>query len=291
MKSMTGFGHGEAQGENYNIIIEMRSVNHRYLEISLRIPKQFTGLEDKLKKLAQTKLQRGKIDIFFTFEQISPQNVDLKLDKNLAIAYHKSMIELAQLLNLPNTLTVEQLATLPGVIMQEKSVDDLDEVGQLAELALNRALDSLIAMRQTEGKSLADDILNRCQIIYLAAEQILRLLPDILAEQQQKMRKRIGEILNQVPVDENKLANEMAYLADKTDVAEELTRLFSHIEQLKEALNSDDVVGRRLDFLLQEMNREVNTIGSKTNSLKVSNIVIELKSELEKIREQVQNIE
>ncbi len=291
MKSMTGFGRGEAQGENYNIIIEMRSVNHRYLETSLRIPKQFTGLEDKLKKLAQTKLQRGKIDIFFTFEQISLQNVDLKLDKNLAIAYHKSMIELAQLLNLPNTLTVEQLATLPGVIMQEKSADDLDEVGQLAELALNRALDSLIAMRQTEGKSLADDILNRCQTINLAAEEILRLLPDVLAEQQQKMRKRIGEILNQVPVDENKLANEMAYLADKTDVAEELTRLFSHIEQLKEALNSDEAVGRRLDFLLQEMNREVNTIGSKTNSLKVSNIVIELKSELEKIREQVQNIE
>ena len=291
MKSMTGYGRGEAQGSQYRVMVEMRSVNHRYLEISSRLPKQLNMLEEMLKKLVQAELHRGKVDIFLSLEQPGGKKVELTLDKELTIAYHNSLKQLAALTELPLTLSAQDFATLPGVLTPEALADDVEEIALLAAAALKEALTQLMQMRGREGQNLQNDIASRIARLRFLTEEINALAPQLLLEQQQKLRKRIEELLADISVDEARLANEVAYLADKADINEELTRLHSHCEQAEAAFALDEPVGRRLDFLLQEMNREINTVGSKSNSLNISNLVIEMKSELEKIREQVQNIE
>jgi len=291
MKSMTGYGRGEAQGCQYRVMVEMRSVNHRYLEISSRLPKQLNMLEEMLKKLVQAELHRGKVDIFLSLEQPGGKKVELTLDKELTIAYHNSLKQLAALTELPLTLSAQDFATLPGVLTPEALADDVEEIALLAAAALKEALTQLMQMRGREGQNLQNDIASRIARLRFLTEEINALAPQLLLEQQQKLRKRIEELLADISVDEARLANEVAYLADKADINEELTRLHSHCEQAEAAFALDEPVGRRLDFLLQEMNREINTVGSKSNSLNISNLVIEMKSELEKIREQVQNIE
>ena len=291
MKSMTGYGRGEAQGPNYSIVVEMRSVNHRYLEVSLRLPRQLNMLEEPLKKQVQGKLSRGKTDVFLTLEKPVGKNTELTLDKELAIAYHNSLLQLSGITGLPLDVKAEDIAAFPGVLNQEAAEDDTEEIAALAESALTEALSQLLQMREREGQSLKEDILTRVAQVEAVAAKIGELTPLFLAEQQEKLRRRVGELLEDVAVDEARLANEVAFLADKTDISEELTRLASHCRQFAEAFSSPDAVGRRLDFLTQEMNREVNTIGSKSNALIISEQVIEMKSVLEKIREQVQNIE
>lgn len=291
MKSMTGYGRGEAQSGQYRVNLEMRSVNHRYLEISLRLPKQLNMLEETLKKQAQAALSRGKVDIFLALEQPGGKKVELTLDKELAIAYHNSLKQVAELTKLPLVVKAQDLAAFPGVLVIDTAADDLEEITALANAALAEALTQLVEMREREGQSLTEDIAARTCRVRTLAEQIAASAPQLLTEQQQKLRRRVEELLGDVNVDEARFANEVAYLADKTDISEELTRLASHCSQAEAVFVLDEPVGRRLDFLLQEMNRESNTIGSKTNALAISNLVIEMKSELEKIREQVQNIE
>ena len=291
MKSMTGYGRGEAQGSQYRVTVEMRSVNHRYLEISLRLPKQLNMLEETLKKQVQAALQRGKVDVFLSLEQPGGKKVELTLDKELTIAYHYSLKQLAELTELPLTIRAQDFAAFPGVLTPEALADDVEEIAALAAAALREALAQLMQMREREGLNLLGDLASRIARLRSLTKEISALAPQLLIEQQQKLRRRIEELLADITVDEARLANEVAYLADKTDINEELTRLYSHCEQAEAAFSLGEPVGRRLDFLLQEMNREINTVGSKSNSLIVSNLVIEMKSELEKIREQVQNIE
>lgn len=291
MKSMTGYGRGEAQSGQYRVAVEMRSVNHRYLEISLRLPKQLNMLEEALKKQVQAVLSRGKTDVYLNLEQPGGKKVELTLDKELAIAYHNSLKQVAELTKLPLIVKAQDLAAFPGVLTQEAAADDVEEIASLASAALTEALTRLLEMREREGQSLMADIAARIACVRALAREIAGASPTALTEQQQKLHRRIGELLGDVSVDEARFANEVAYLADKTDISEELTRLLSHCAQAEAAFELVEPVGRRLDFLLQEMNRESNTIGSKTNSLFISNLVIEMKSELEKIREQVQNIE
>ena len=291
MRSMTGYGRGEAQGSEYGIILEMRSVNHRYLEIFLRLPRQLNMLEDSLKKQVQAKLSRGKVDVFLALEKPGGKKINLTLDKELAIAYHNLLVQLSEITGLALEVQVENIVAFPGVINQEAAEDDVEEIAILAETALSQALTHMIEMRDSEGQSLKEDVLEHLEQIIALTESIREAVPQLLMEQQAKLRKRISELLEDVLVDEARLANEIAVLVDRTDINEELTRLASHCKQFIEASELPEAVGRRLDFLAQEMNREINTIGSKSNALIISNQVIEMKSVLEKIREQVQNIE
>ena len=291
MKSMTGYGRGEAQGPSYGMVAEMRSVNHRFLEIALRLPRQLYMLEETLKKQIQGKLNRGKVDVFLTLDRPGGKKIELTIDKELAIAYHNSLIQLSAITSLPLNARVEDMAAFPGILNQQAAEDDAEEIASLAESALAAALEQLLRMRESEGQSLARDIAARVEQIEAMAAEIKKFVPQLLAEQQLKLRGRVSELLEDVKVDEARLANEVAFLVDRTDISEELTRLTSHCQQFAESLSLPEAVGRRLDFLAQEMNREVNTIGSKSNALVISNQVIEMKSALEKIREQVQNIE
>jgi uncharacterized protein (TIGR00255 family) len=291
MKSMTGYGRGEAQGPEYSVVVEMRSVNYRYLEVFLRLPRQLNMLEETLKKQIQARLSRGKVDVFLTLSQSGGKKIALTLDKELAIAYHNSLVQLSEITGLPLAARAEDMAAFPGVLNQEAAEDDVEQIAALAETALTEALAQLIQMREREGQCLKEDILARVVQIEGIAAGIGEFIPQLLIEQQQRLRKRLNELLEDVTVDEARLANEVAFLVDRTDISEELTRLTSHCRQFAEAFLLAEAVGRRLDFLTQEMNREVNTIGSKSNALVISNQVIEMKSAVEKIREQVQNIE
>jgi len=291
MKSMTGYGRGEAQGAEYSVVVEIRSVNHRYLELYFRLPRQLNMLEDTLKKQMQSKLNRGKADVFLTLNRPGGKKIELTLDKELAIAYHNSLVQLSGITGLPLAVGAEDVAAFPGVLDQQAAEDDTEEIAALAKNALAAALEQLIEMRQREGQSLAEDICVRIAQIEAMAAEIEKFVPQLLMEQQIKLRKRVSELLEDVTVDEARLANEVAFLADRTDISEELTRLASHCRQFNETCLLPEAVGRKLDFLTQEMNREINTIGSKSNALVISNQVIEMKSALEKIREQVQNIE
>jgi uncharacterized protein (TIGR00255 family) len=291
LKSMTGYGRGESLGENYSVTLEMKSVNHRFLEISIRLPKQLNPLEDHLKHVIQSCLSRGKVDVYISLEQNNSKRTTLQLDKELALAYYNSIKELAELCNIPAELSGEVIANYPGVLSLEKADDDLTEIGELTKAALNSAIEELVSMREHEGANLAEDLLAHVTALEELERKISIEAPLIVTEYRAKLQVRIEELLDTVVVDESKLANEIAFFADKADITEELARLGSHLSQFRGVLKEDEAVGRKLEFILQEMNREINTIGSKSNSFSIGKLVIEAKSELEKIREQVQNIE
>lgn len=291
VQSMTGFGRGIAQTEAYGITVEMKAVNHRFLEINARLPKQLSSKEDALKKKVQARLNRGKIDIYITLEHISAKKIAVKVDKELAIAYYKSLIELAADCHLEGAVSLQQIASLSGVLSLEATADDEEMLAALLFSALDQALDAFCEMRNQEGQALQEDLLSRLSFIEEAVKQIAAQAPTVVKEQKQRLEQRIADLLGAVELDEAKLANEIAFFADKVDVSEELTRLSSHLAQFRETLNSAEAIGRKLEFILQEMLREINTIGSKSNALDINKLVIEVKSELEKIREQIQNVE
>jgi uncharacterized protein (TIGR00255 family) len=292
VKSMTGFGRGEAASVDYKITIEVKSINNRYLEVIPRMPRQIVALEDPVKKFVNGYVQRGRVDVFVTLEETENRQKTLKTDKELALAYYKSMQEIAELCNMDNAVTMDNMVRMPGIFTMEKDDDDLDEIWKLMQEALGSAMNLLVEMRQTEGDKLAADLLQRCAVIVDFVKEIDERSPMVVAEYQEKLQNRITELLADTALlDEAKFANEVAYFADRASITEELIRLDSHLSQLKDLLSCNDVVGRKLDFLMQELNREINTIGSKANDLQISRRVIDVKSELEKIREQVQNIE
>lgn len=291
LKSMTGFGRGAVQSENYSIIAEMKAVNHRFLEISVRLPKQLAQLEDNVKKAVQERLSRGKVDVFITFEQLTAKNSLVKVDKELAIAYHIALSEMANACSIPSHLEVRDLASLPGVLSLENPEQDIEEIAALLSRAVEEALIGFIHMREAEGASLSHDLAQRLDRIEAQTAVIAAFAPQVVAEQHQRLEQRIKELLGAVELDQNRLANELAFYADKVDISEELTRLASHCGQFRLCLEANEPIGRKLDFIIQEMLRESNTIGSKSNALTVNQAVIEVKSELEKIREQIQNIE
>ena len=289
---MTGFGRGEAISVDYKITIEAKSINNRYLEVIPRIPRQIIALEDPVKKFVNEYVQRGRVDVFVTLEETENRQKTLKTDKELALAYYKSMQEIAELCNLPKDITIDNMVRMQGIFTMEKSDDDLEVIWALMKEALGSAMSHLVEMRQTEGSKLAEDLLKRRDMVVDLVKKIDERSPLVVTEYKEKLQTRIEELLeDKALLDETKFANEVAYFADRASITEELIRLDSHLSQLKDLLSCNDVVGRKLDFLMQELNREINTIGSKANDLKISRLVIDVKSELEKIREQVQNIE
>ena len=291
IKSMTGFGRGLAVNDNYRLTVEIRAVNHRFLEASTRLPRALAQFDDLIKKQLQNVFSRGKLDVFVALETISAKNSVIKVDKELALAYYNALCDLASVCHLPAEMDVQRLASLSGVMALETAEDDVEEMTQLVSVATEEAATALLAMRVKEGAALQEDLLFHISRIEEQAQIISGYASQVVSEQKARLEQRLADLLGDIEVDQSKLANELAFFADKVDISEELTRLSSHIAQFRTAAHSDAAIGRKMEFILQEMLRETNTIGSKSNTLAITNSVIEIKSELERIREQIQNVE
>lgn len=290
--SMTGFGRGEASGHGYHFTVELKAVNHRFFEVSVRMPRNLNVLEERIRKILQGKIQRGRIDVFINVKEIEEKKRLVKVDKDLALSYDKTLKDLAFTLKTPYETDIYRLAALPEVFSVEDLETDFELLWEPLSGATTEALHGFVQMRQVEGERLAEDLLNRLHTIMEAKDEIAGYSDTVVLDYQGRLRERIQVLLGESAIlDEAKLASEVAFFADRVSITEELVRLQSHIDQCQEALKSTEAVGRKLDFLVQEMNREINTIGSKANNLNISQLVVQMKSELEKIREQVQNLE
>ena len=290
IKSMTGFGKYSASFENREYQIEIKSVNHRYLDISIKLPRQLSYLEEIIKKVVNSKLKRGKIDIVFTFENFSEEGRNVRINKDLAKLYIKELRELANEEGISSNIEVTDIAKFPDILNIKTDQDD-DTIKKEAIDVLEKALDQLIEMRSIEGSKIAEDLLKRIEVIEDKVIKISEKSTGLIQEYVVKLEGRIKEILQTDEIDKSRIAQEVVIYADKCSIEEEVTRLKSHVLQFKNLLQVDDAVGKKLDFLVQEMNRETNTIGSKSSCLEITNSIIDIKTELENIREQIQNIE
>lgn len=291
IQSMTGFGRGEYTAGARQISVEIKSINHRYSEFSIKLPRKYAALEERTRLRLAKVISRGKVDVFIKTEDREGSEREMNIDKGLAAKYHEKIQDLALTLDLPMDLGVSQLIGMPGVMSIDEAAEEIEEVWAQLEKPLEEALEHLLAMRTSEGGRLAGDFLARLDYLEELRARLLAKSPLVVENYRQKLANRIADLLGQQPVDESRLVQEVAMFADRASVDEELVRLDSHFKQFRELVQADQPVGRKLDFLCQEMNREINTTGSKANDLEMTKIVVEMKSELEKLREQVQNIE
>ena len=291
IKSMTGFGRSKYENEEREYTVEIKSVNNRYSDISIKMPRNLSSLEEKIKKQITTAISRGKIDVFITFINNSEKGKDIKINTELAKMYIKELKQLAKEGEIIDNINVTEVIRLPEVL--NISLENDDEELILSELTVctKNAIDSFIAMRETEGLKIKEDLQNRINIISKKIDKINSISTGLVEEYVKKKKKRINDILKTSVVDETRLAQEIVIYSDKCSIEEEITRLRSHILQFTNLLETSGPIGKKLDFLVQEMNRETNTIGSKANSLEITNLVVDLKTEIENIREQIQNIE
>ena len=290
IKSMTGFGKSKLIKNNREYQIELKSVNHRYLDITIKMPKQLTYLEDIIKKQISSKIHRGKIEVFVSLQDNNQETKKIILNKEVAQIYISQLKELAEENNIKSDIQVIDIAKLPDVLNITIEEDDETIKQDIIEVT-NKAIEQLIQMRTFEGSEIAKDIENRIRNINEKIIQISIISTRLIEEYVVKLEKRIEEILKTEEIDKNRLAQEVVIYADKSSIEEEITRLKSHIEQFKEMIKGEETIGKKLDFIVQEMNRETNTIGAKSNSLDVTNAVVDIKTELEDIREQIQNVE
>ncbi len=290
IRSMTGYGRGNISKNDREYQIEIKSVNHRYLDISVKMPRQLSYLEDSIKKEISNKVKRGKIDVFITFNNNSLEGRTIKINTELAHAYIEELKRLSEKENILSDIQVTEISKYTDVLNIQNEQDDDKIKGEVIEV-LHSAIDNFISMRQIEGSKISEDLLKRLEYIKVKVNEISQLSTGLIEEYVVKLETRIKEILKDQELDKQRLAQEVVIYADKCSVEEEITRLNSHILQFKNLLNSDEAVGKKLDFIVQEMNRETNTIGSKANNLNITNNVIDLKTEIENIREQIQNIE
>ncbi len=290
--SMTGFGRGEYKDDNYQFLVECKTINHKYADINIRLPRKLSFLEDKARILVKDYIKRGRVDLYIKLDLLGSEDVNLKFDEELASQYVSILKQIKDKFDLVDDISVMNIAKFPDVIKTEEKEDDEDKLWSMLKVALENALLKLKEMRSEEGKKLADDIQNRCDLLKNYIEEIEKYSYNVVIDYKEKLNNRISEILeNPSIVDESRLAQEVAIYADKSSITEEIVRFKSHIEQLKNTVVKNESIGRKIDFLIQEMNRETNTIGSKSSDLNITNLVVEVKSELEKIREQIQNIE
>jgi uncharacterized protein (TIGR00255 family) len=291
LASMTGYGRGEATGAGKSVSVEMKSVNQRFLEIVVRIPRPYLSLEEKIRAVVKEKLNRGHIDVFVSIGEENPEKRQLAIDKGLVMAYYSALKEIAQDLALVEDITATKLLAYPGVI--QEAAPQWDEAGlwPVVEAALSGALAGLLSMRKVEGKSLKLDLLARIEKLENTIEIIGQRAPLLSGFLRRRLEENLQQIVQIGAIDPGRLELETALLAERCDISEEIVRLKSHLDQIEAALAAPSPVGRRLEFLLQEMLREINTIGAKANDLEISHQVVEVKSELEKIREQIQNVE
>ncbi|WP_066638776.1 YicC/YloC family endoribonuclease [Desulfolucanica intricata] len=291
LKSMTGFGRGEAYGQGRKFVIELKAVNHRYLEVVVRLPRMLVSLEDRVRKLIQSQVARGRIDVFFSMEQVAEKNAAVKVDKALGASYYKAMRDLQEYLQLDGEIRVLDIAQLPEVLTLEEPEEDIEAWWPVVQEAVASGLENLVQMRLVEGEQLKKDLIKRIEKIDRMREQIRNRAPMVVEDYRARLNRQLEELLGDSIPDPIRVAGEIAIFAERSNITEEIVRLGSHLKQVKNCLTEDEPVGRKLDFLVQEMNREINTIASKANDSEISSIVVNLKSELEKIREQIQNLE
>lgn len=290
MKSMTGFGRAKFENDGRMYNIEIKSVNHRYCDISVKLPRSISYLEEKIKKEMISNISRGKVDILVTFENNSAKGKNIKINKELARIYIEELKQLANENGINDNIPVTEISKFPEVLVIE-NVEDEEIIWKEVKNCLEEAINNFIIMRTQEGNKIKEDLEARLNIIKQKVSKISTYSTGLVEEYVVKLETRIKEILKTDIVDKERLNQEIVIYADKCSVEEELTRLDSHITQFKNMLEEDIPVGKKIDFIIQEMNREVNTIGSKSGSLEITNLVIETKTELEDIREQIQNIE
>lgn len=291
IKSMTGFGRAQDVIDGMSIAVEIKSVNHRYFEFSSKTPRTYGFLDERLKSRVQSSVARGKIECFVTIEALEDDNCTVSVNHSLAAGYITALQELSEKYGLENDITVTSLAKYYDIFSVHKNEADEEKVWNAVCSVTDRALESFVEMREREGQKLRDDVLSRCDIILENVSFIEERSPETVAEYNAKLLERMKAVLEDVHVDEQRILTEAAIFADKVAVAEETVRLRSHIDQMREFMDSDTSIGRKADFLIQEINREANTIGSKAQDVSVAKRVIDIKAEVEKIREQIQNIE
>lgn len=291
IKSMTGFGRGTSEGEISSFVIEMKTVNHRYFEVNIRMPRTLISIEDNIRKYVNERVKRGKVDIFVTQNQGDKENMEVVLNEKIAENYVNALHKIRDTYGLRDDISASTIARFPEVITLKQRDEDIDQIWQELLPSLEEAVLNLCKMREEEGKKLLVDITKRCECISGNVEIINSRVPEISEEYRNKLFKKVDEILTERNIDESRIAMEVVLQADKTCIDEEIVRLRSHVNQVLKTLEMNEPIGRKLDFIIQEMNREANTIASKVNDLTLTNVALDIKSDIEKIREQVQNLE
>lgn len=291
VRSMTGYGRVQRVVDNLNILFEIKSVNHRYFEFNARIPRTYGFVEERLKAYLQNYIARGKIDVFMTIDSLAGGDSEVKLNYVAADTYVKALRELCEKYNLIDDISVSTVARYDDIFTVIKSSDDEERIWKAVKLVADEAMNRFMAMRTAEGERLKTDLIARAERVSELVGIVEKRSPETVDEYRNKLTLRMKELLSDKTVDENRILLEAAIYADKVSVTEETVRLKSHLKQFEIMLDGDEPVGRKLDFLMQEMNREANTIGSKACDLEIANVVVDIKAELEKIREQIQNLE
>jgi len=289
--SMTGYGRAEAAFERKRLSIEVRSVNHRFCEISVRLPKMLANLEAQIRERTQAKLSRGKIYVNLSLDGSEEETGALKVNDAAATAYLNALTDLQQKLKLPGEIQLATLLALPEVLTWDSQVVEEETAWKITGPALEKALDDILSMKRREGDNLARDLLQRVDLIQSALENVVERVPHMVSSQRERLANRLAEISADLEYNRQRLESEIVLFVDRTDCTEECIRLRSHLEQFRELVRAPEPAGRKLNFLLQEMNREANTIGSKAQDVAIARDVIVIKEEIERIREQVQNFE
>ena len=293
MKSMTGYGRGECTMYERKFTVEIKAVNHRYNDITVKLPRAIMGFEDEIKKAISKKVFRVKLDVFVNFESFSQEDINISVNEPLAKSYTETLRKLKSDLHLDGDVTIEIVSKFPDVITVDKSISNENTENEIREClmkAVEDATDAFVAMREVEGETLKKNIIKKVAFVNDALQKIEERAPWVSKDYRARLEAKLAD-LDEIQVDESRLLTEVLLFADKACIDEEITRLHSHISQMYSIVEENVPVGRKLDFLVQEMNRETNTIGSKSNDIEITNHVVDIKSEIEKIREQIQNIE
>lgn len=290
-KSMTGYGRARSLVGGRDITFEVKSVNNRFLDLTVKMSRLYNPLEDRIKQLVRNYTTRGKVDVYLTVDNIEGDKTELSVNREFVDSYVRQLRSLQNEYELAGDVDVSLVASRQETFITKKSDEDMESVWAAIEPVAREALEGYFAMRRTEGEKLKDDILSRIDKLEQLRNAVSKMAPASVAAAKTRMLERVKELCGNVPLDEARLITECAVYADKSDITEEIVRLGSHFSQLRKLLSKDDNIGKTVDFLLQETNREINTIGSKSSDVEIANIVVEVKSELEKIREQIQNIE
>ncbi len=292
IKSMTGFGRGEFGNESYTFKVEIKAVNHRYNDIIVKMPRHIGYLEESVKKIIKTEINRGKIDVYINVEYINESAIEVKVDVPLAKSYKSALEGLSRELDLEENVRLFNILGLSEIIKTERKELDEDTAWTCLKEALSISLKDIMKMKTAEGEELKNDMISKLYRIETIVLEIEKRSPMVVLEYKDRLKERISELMDKdINIDEDRITSEVVIFADKSNINEEIVRLKSHVKQFLSILEENESVGRKLDFLIQEMNREINTIGSKANDMLISQNVVEIKSELEKIREQVQNVE
>jgi uncharacterized protein (TIGR00255 family) len=288
---MTGFGTGELVTSAGRYTVEARSLNHRFLEVLVRLPRDLSSLEDRIRTLVQARVLRGRVEVAIIRENYGKRARTVKVDVDLAKTFISALNDLKQSLELSGTPDLSMLVGLPDLIKIEEQKEDLEESWPAIATGVGQAMDRLVGMRGTEGARLAQDLESRMERLRERADEVERRAPMVVREYAARLTRRVGELLGTHPVDEGRVATEVAMFADRCDITEEITRFRSHLAQVRQTIQGEGAVGRTLEFIVQELGREANTMGSKANDLEITRTVIAIKGELESLREQIQNVE